>query len=282
MTARLVVNADDFGLTTGTNDAIIDAHRQGIVTSASLLANGSAFEQAVELARQYPSLGVGVHLTLTEGPPVSAPDSARPLLGPDGQFPLSNQPFVCALIAGRLPQDAIRTEFAAQVDKILAVGIKPTHLDGHKYIHLLPGITALAIEVTHRAHIPVMRVAYPIIDKPRRVARIPGLAIITLLGLLAHNRVRRAGLKTADRMAGFVDTGHLNEAAIRNMMRTPREGITELICHPAYRTAQLEMLRQQGYSWIGDYDFETETKAVSDPALRSEIEALGWQLASFR
>src|ERR1700690_988042 len=98
MIARLVVNADDFGLTAGTNDAIIDAHRNGIVTSASLLANGSAFEHAVHLAQQNTSLGVGVHLTLTEGPAVSPIASIEPLLGPDGKLPLNNRRFVQALM----------------------------------------------------------------------------------------------------------------------------------------------------------------------------------------
>src|SRR5215831_13633162 len=127
--AILIVNADDFGLTEGTNQAIIDAHRYGIVTSTSLLANGYAFDHAADLARQYPSLGVGVHFTLTEGPPV-APDVPE-LLRPDGKLPLSNLPFARALVAGKLPTDAIRREFEAQTRKIVEASIKPTHVDAH-------------------------------------------------------------------------------------------------------------------------------------------------------
>src|SRR6266851_3582759 len=160
----LIVNADDFGLTEGTNHAIIDAHCNGIVTSASLLANGYAFDHAVELARQHPALGVGVHLTLTEGPPVA---SAVPeLLASDGKLPLSNQPFVRALLAGRLPRDAIRREFAAQIGKVIAAGITPTHIDGHKYIHLLPGVSQIAADVARQFGIGVMRIPHRLIDQP--------------------------------------------------------------------------------------------------------------------
>src|SRR4051812_932980 len=105
MTCILVVNADDFGLTEGTNQAIVDAYRNGIVTSTSLLANGYAFDNAVELARQEPGLGVGIHLTLTEGAPV-ARDVAE-LTRNDGKLPLSNQPFARSLAAFRLPREAI-------------------------------------------------------------------------------------------------------------------------------------------------------------------------------
>src|SRR5689334_13538773 len=102
MNAILIVNADDFGMTEGHNSAIVDAHRSGIVTSTSLLANGYSFDHAVALAKQQPTLGVGVHLTLTEGPSVA--NGVDVLLGPDGKLPFSNQPFARALLTGRLPR----------------------------------------------------------------------------------------------------------------------------------------------------------------------------------
>jgi hypothetical protein len=281
MKALLVVNADDFGLTEGTNQAIIDAHRSGIVTRASLLANGDAFEHAVSLAQQHPSLGVGVHLTLTEGSPVSPSADGAVLLGPDGKLPLNNLPFVHAATAGRLPHDAIRREFEAQVHKIIAAGITPTHLDGHKYIHLLPGIISIVTDIARQSAIPMMRVPHRLVDNPSRLGRLPGLLCIVMLGKLAYPVVRRAGLCTADRVAGFVDTGHLSRAAIRSLLRVPRPGLTELLCHPAYRSAPLEALRIRGYKWIGQYEFETETAAVSESMLRAELKGLGWTLVEY-
>src|SRR5579859_7903685 len=156
--AILIVNADDFGLTEGTNRAVGEAFQHGIVTSASLLANGYAFDEAVEMAKGLPGLGIGVHLTLTEGPAV-APEVSE-LLGVDGLLPLSNQPFVRAALRGRLPRKAIRREFAAQVSKIVQAGITPTHVDGHKYVHLLPGIAVIAAEVACQFGIRFMRVPH--------------------------------------------------------------------------------------------------------------------------
>lgn len=277
--ALLIVNADDFGLTEGTTVAIIDAHRHGIVTSTSLLANAYSFDHAADQARRYPSLGVGVHFTLTEGPPV-APD-VQELLRPDGKFPLSNQPFVRALAAGRLPVAAIRREFEAQVRKVLNAGIHPTHVDGHKYIHLLPGISVIAADVARQFAIPVMRIPHRFVDSLSRSDRVPGLLALGLMGTLAYRAARRSRLQTADRFAGFVDTGHLTREAIRRLLGGPYAGRTELLCHPAYRSPELEALLSQGYRWIAGYDFNGETAAVSDPDLRRELESKGWTFGTF-
>jgi predicted glycoside hydrolase/deacetylase ChbG (UPF0249 family) len=281
-TPRLIVNADDFGLTEGTNRAIVDAHHTGIVTSTSLLANGYAFDHAVALAREVPLLGIGVHLTLTEGPSVAPGMAADLFPAGRGYLPLSNQPHVRALAAGRLPHAAIRREFEAQVGKVMAAGIQPTHIDGHKYIHLLPGITAIAADVARQYAIPAMRVPHRLGDSPfSRIGRLSGLLAIWLMGALAYRVARWAGLLVPDRVVGFVDTGHLSPDAIRRLLRAPRPGVTEMLCHPAYRSAQLDALLAQGYRWIAGYDFDRETAAVSDPAARRSLEAAGWSLHSF-
>jgi predicted glycoside hydrolase/deacetylase ChbG (UPF0249 family) len=281
MKALLVVNADDFGLSEGTNQAILDAHCIGIVTSTSLLANGAAFEHAVALARHTPTLGVGVHLTLTEGPALSG-EAAR-LFGRDGDLPLTNQPFVRALLAGRLPREAIRREFEAQVQRVIGAGLVPTHVDGHKYIHLLPGVTEIAVEVAQWYEIPAMRVPHRMGDRLAwsRMARLPGALVLAGMGTFARRSARRAGMAMSDRLVGFVDTGHLTPAAIRRLLGKPRPGLTELLCHPAYPTPALTGLLARGYRWIGTYDFEGETQAVSSPDLRRMIESTGWTLCHF-
>jgi predicted glycoside hydrolase/deacetylase ChbG (UPF0249 family) len=284
--AVLVVNADDFGLTEGTNHAIIDAHTNGIVTSTSLLANGFAFHHAVALAQRNPLLGVGVHLTLTEVPPLTdGADRVPAFRGPGGRFPLSNQPMVQELLAGRLPREAIRREFEAQIRGVIDAGIKPTHIDGHKYIHLLPGISGIAADVARQAGIGVMRVPHRLADPllaGDRFSRLPGAFILVAMSALAYRTARRAGLRAADWIGGFVDTGHLDQATIRRLLWAPRSGVTELLCHPAYRTPALELLLAQGFTWIAGYDFDRETAAVSDPGLRHELEAAGWELRNFR
>jgi predicted glycoside hydrolase/deacetylase ChbG (UPF0249 family) len=286
MTSRLIVNADDFGLTEGTNRAIIDAHRTGIVTSTSLLANGYAFDHAVSLAHENPSLGVGVHLTLTEGPPLAGRDLALHL-DLNGHFPLSNQPFARDLITGRLPRGAIHREFEGQIGKVIAAGITPTHVDGHKYIHLLPGIAGIVADLGRQHGIAVMRVPHRIADLPSarvRAGRVPGMLILIAMGTLAYRAARRNRLRMSDRVIGFVDTGHLDHAAIWRLLlsRTPYSGTTELLCHPAYRSLQLENLLARGYHWIASYDFDAETAAVSHPNMRRELTEKGWTLQSFR
>ncbi len=283
--AVLVVNADDFGLTEGTNRAIIDAHTNGIVTSTSLLANGFAFDHAVALAQENPLLGVGVHLTLTEIPPLTDGAHRVPAFrGPGGRFPLGNQPMVRELLAGRLPREPIRREFEAQISRVIDAGIKPTHIDGHKYIHLLPGIAGIAADVARQAGIGVMRVPHRLADPlftRRRIKRLLGAFILVAMSALAYRTARRAGLVVADRIGGFVDTGHLDQATIWRLLRAPRSGVTELLCHPAYRTPALEVLLAQGFTWIAGYDFDRETAAVSDLGLRHELETAGWILRPF-
>jgi predicted glycoside hydrolase/deacetylase ChbG (UPF0249 family) len=275
----LVVNADDLGLTEGTNRAIIDAHKSGIVTSTSLLANGYAFDHAATLARETPSLGVGVHLTLTEGYPVAR--NVDVLLAKNGQLPLSNQPFVRTLFAGRFPAEAVRYEFEAQIEKIIRAGIKPTHIDGHKYIHLLPRVTDIACELAKQFNIPFIRIPHRTADKPSRVKRLPGLLILTMLGTLAYRVAQRNGVQVVDRVVGFVDTGHLDQVSIQRLLHTPYAGITELLCHPAYRTPALMNLAAQGYQWITTYDFEAETNGVSSPEVRQWLQHRGWQLCHY-
>jgi predicted glycoside hydrolase/deacetylase ChbG (UPF0249 family) len=275
----LVVNADDFGLTEGTNHAIIDAHQAGIVTSTSLLANGVAFHHAIELAKEMPTLGIGVHLTLTEGPPIAM--ESQKLTFDGVHFPLSNKPFIQALITGSLPHAAIHREFDAQIQKIIDAGIRPTHLDGHKYIHLLPGVTTIACFLANQFDIPFVRIPYHIIGPINHFNRIPGAIILTILSKLALGTVIHYGLRTADHFAGFVDSGHLSTSTFQPLLSRKYNGVVELVCHPAYRSPQLAVLQLYGYKWIRKYNFDDEMSIVSDPELRAQLEKAGWKLYHF-
>lgn len=278
----LIVNADDFGLTEGTNAAIWRAHCNGLVTSTSLLANGYAFEQAVALARATPTLDVGLHLTLTEGCPVAPFSEVPDLLTANGELPLSNQPFARALASGRLPAAQIRCEFEAQAAKLIDAGIRPSHVDGHKYIHLLPGITEIAAEIARRFAIPYMRVPHRLADFPSRAGRIPGLAVMAVLGTLAYRTARQAGLRVTDQTMGFVDTGHLDHAALERLLSRQLPGVTELLCHPGDPSPELGGLLARGYRWIAGYNFVGETAALSDPMMRAVAERNGWRLTNFQ
>jgi predicted glycoside hydrolase/deacetylase ChbG (UPF0249 family) len=156
-------------------------------------------------------------------------------------------------------------------------------VDGHKYIHLLPGVTEIAVEVARRYEIPAMRVPHRMEGWPSRsrITRLPGAVVLAGMGTFARRSARQAGMTMSDRLVGFVDTGHLTPAVIRRLLGRPRPGLTELLCHPAYPTPALTGLLARGYRWIGTYDFEAEAQAVSSPDLRRMIESTGWTLCHF-
>src|SRR5260370_9476020 len=142
---RLIVNADDFGLAESVNRGIIVAHREGILTSASVLGNGLAFDQAVALSREFRHLSVGVHLNISGGPPVSPASSVPTLVNERGELHLSPPRVWVGILTGRITVQEIHSEFRAQVLKILGAGVTPTHLDGHLHVHVLPQLSPIVI-----------------------------------------------------------------------------------------------------------------------------------------
>src|SRR4029079_6807551 len=154
--ARLIVNADDFGLSEAVNRAVIEAHEHGIVTSTSIMAGGSAFEHAAALATRTPTLDVGVHLTLTEQQPVA--ESVPSLVGADGQFAPHATDFAKRWLRGTIALADVRTELDAQIRRVRAHGVRPTHLDGHQHVHVLPGIARVVAELAREHGIRAVRV----------------------------------------------------------------------------------------------------------------------------
>src|SRR5262245_1440462 len=138
MTTRaLIVNADDFGLTPGVNAGILDAHTRGILTSASMFANASATDHAIQLARRTPTLGIGCHLALVDADSV-LPSSRLRTLAPDGRFRPTWRAFIADALAGRIAVHEIEQELTAQIGRLIDAGLRLTHLDGHKHVHVFP------------------------------------------------------------------------------------------------------------------------------------------------
>ena len=215
MTARLIVNADDFGLTEAVNRGIIRAHREGIVTSASLMACGGAFDHAVELARQNPRLGIGVHLTLTQEAPLSDPSSV-PTLASDGErFPRSIFELVRRYRAGKLDAAEIGRELGAQVDRVVETGLRVTHFDGHQHVHVLPDVLAIAHELGARHGIDAARCPAELLrlGSPIRLAQLWALRRFCDL-------CDWSGWRRPDSFSGFLAGGDLDVgAALRRLSR---------------------------------------------------------------
>ncbi len=175
---QLIVNADDFGLTEAVNKGIVEAHVRGIVTSTTIMANGRAFDAAVSTSRRVPGLGIGVHLNLTAGEPVAPARNIPSLVDRHERLHWSPGRLLRALVARKVNLAEIETELRAQITKVFGAGIRPTHLDGHKHVHLLPGVSQIVIRVAQEFSITAIRC-------PREIA--PNLARL-LSGRSSRNR----------------------------------------------------------------------------------------------
>jgi len=156
---NLIVNADDLGWTNGVNRGIVESFHHGIVTSTSLLANGAAFADGVQAAGSAPGLGVGVHLNLSDGPPVAEPETVTSLLNDKAEFAGGPERLLLRRARRRLLLDEVVREWDAQIQKVRDAGIEPTHLDGHKHVHMLPGLFEIALRLAKRHGIGAIRVS---------------------------------------------------------------------------------------------------------------------------
>ena len=137
---RLIVNADDWGLTPGVNRGIVRAFQHGIVTSASLLVTGSAFEDAVALARDFPALDVGLHLALVEEQAVLPPEALPTLVDKTGRLPRTKGEFFKRALLGRISWDEVEREIAGQIARFQQTGLRLSHLDSHQHLHMFPPV----------------------------------------------------------------------------------------------------------------------------------------------
>ena len=266
---RLVVNADDFGFTADVNRGIVAAHRQGILTATTLMANGAAFEDAVRLARETPSLDVGCHLVLISG---------RSAMPPHAMLPGSVAELLRALAARRM--DAYG-ELAAQIRKMLAAGIRPTHLDTHKHTHLAPPVLDAVARLAEEFEIRWVRRPF---DFPLTAARgaVPAMKRATNAGLQFlrgrfHRVLTRHGCKTTDHFAGFQITGRFRAPDLVALVGELPEGVTEFMCHPGYCGEELRASRtrlKESREW--------ELEALVAPEVREAVRRAGVELVNYR
>ncbi len=233
-----MVTADDVGLHPGMTEGAIRAHREGIVTACSIVANGAAFDDAVTRLRDVPALEVGVHLALVEERPLTSI-----------QFPKKYTSFVPLYLARAISINAIERELRAQIERVLGTGLRVTHLNGHQHLHLLPRIFGVVRRLAGEYAIPYVR----IVDDRGGVARPFSMRALSALG----RRARREGL-TNDRTIGVAMAGHLDDVV---PLLDHVEGITELVTHPGVGVS--------GYDW--GYDWDRETHALCDPRLPEEL-----------
>jgi chitin disaccharide deacetylase len=250
MAPRLIINADDFGLTPGINRAIAELHQARVLTSTTLMATGPAFDDAVAIARANPTLGVGCHIVLTDGVPASPPQSIPTLLGPDGKmFRPSLVDFIQALLRGKIREDEIEREALAQVQKLQRAGINVTHLDTHKHTHLFPAVVRPLLRIAERCSIPAIR--YPFeqswslaLDHGNRIRRLQVKLLGRLKTYFEHQpQIRDTRVLTTEGTIGISATGNLYGKTLHEILQAmPAEGTFELCCHPGYNDSDLDRI----------------------------------------
>jgi predicted glycoside hydrolase/deacetylase ChbG (UPF0249 family) len=250
MAPRLILNADDFGLTTGVNRAIAELHKSHALTSATLMATGSAFDDAIAIARAHPTLGIGCHIVLTDGTPISHPDTIPTLIGADGKtFRPSLLDFVQALLRGAIRHDDIEREALAQIQRLQRAGIDVTHIDTHKHTHLFPAVSRPLLSVLERASIPAIRNPFePAFAQQLAHAGLKRRLQVTLLDRLRPgfdqlSQIRLANILTTDGTVGISATGNLTTATLSQILSAlPPSGTFEFVCHPGYNDADLDRI----------------------------------------
>ena len=285
---RLIVNADDFGLTRLVSQGILDAHLYGIVTSTSLMANGEAFEDAIAMATRTPQLSVGVHLALTQGIPVSPASEVPTLVDAHGRLYLTARQLLNRIVTHRISLREIEIELRAQIAKVLRAGIILTHLDGHKHLQVLPGISEIVIRLAQEFSIPSVRCPMeelPLACLPHGLRdRQAGVFRQCLAGRVVSWFARRfrlklaqAGLNYPTHFYGLSQTGLLNVERLEEIIRSLPEGASELMCHPGYVDP---LLAKTGTRLLAQR--EIESRALMSTRTRELAISEGIQLVSYR
>jgi len=246
---RLIVNADDFGLTPGVNRAIIGLHTAGLVTSTSLMARAGATDEAIEFARATPSLGVGCHVVLVDGEPVLPPEKIPSLVNArTGHFPNSLTAFLMRLFTGRIRAEEIEAEAAAQIAHLQRRGVPLTHIDTHKHAHIFSAVLRPVLRAARAAGIRAVRHPFEpewavraAIGAP--LARVVQVAALRPLGPRSHRILTQEGFTTTDGTIALTGTGTLNGATLRSLLEQLPPGTWELVTHPGYNDADLSRVR---------------------------------------
>jgi hopanoid biosynthesis associated protein HpnK len=274
--SRIILNADDFGGSTSINAAVLQAHRDGVLTSTSLMVTGEAVEEAVALARKMPSLAVGLHLVVVAGRPALAPQRVPHLVGGNGRF--ADNPLRAGLhyFFSRAARHELAQEVEAQFEQFAATGLTLSHVDGHMHMHLHPTVLGLLapLAVAHGAsgvRLPrddlQLGLAY---DRDRMGQKVAWWAVFGLLSRCSSRRIGPRHLVAPERVYGLLQTGQMEESYVLRVLDQLRESSAELYFHPAMGPQEEAMGSNPG-----------DLQALLSPSVRRVIEERGIRLATY-
>lgn len=245
---RLIVNADDFGLTSGVNRAILEGNKSGIVTSATLMANAKATDAAIDFATAQPSLKTGCHVVLIDGVPLTA--NLPSLTENSARFRTSLKQFAVAAIRGQIAAEEIQREVEAQIRKIQSNGITLTHLDSHKHTHMFPLILRPVLRAAKACGIRAIRNPFEplrcwparmVLDTPGLWLRSAGVMAFQTFAAAFCRALKEEGIVSTDGTVGIAVTGLLDQQRLLRILEALPEGTWELVCHPGYLDSDLQV-----------------------------------------
>ena len=275
---QIILNADDFGRHTLINRAVERGVRDGILRSATIMPGGAAFDDAATLAARTPTLGVGIHLTLVNGNPVLPPAEIPSLVTEAGVFVDDHTAFAVRLLRGAVNLDEVRAELAAQLRRVEAAGIHPTHADSHQHMHVLPGVIDIALDLSRAAEIPAMRAPHAPLFAGNfgGVGQLIGRAGLSVLAHRAAAKAKAHGIRVPDHFAGIVAGEAVDTATLTQIAAQLGNGVTEVMLHPG--TDNETLIRD----CLWAHDFEAELAAVCAPAVCDALAAAGAEVVNFR
>jgi chitin disaccharide deacetylase len=279
---RLIINADDFGLSSGVNRAVECAWQTGILTQTSLMPGGEAFDEAVEIARKNPGLQVGLHLTLVQGRPVLAPEKIPGLVGTDGCFPDNPVLVGMKLFFDPTVRLQLRNEIEAQILKIKATGIPLSHIDGHLNIQMHPTVFSILAGLMARYDITSFRTTKERLfqnlrlDRSRLIGKSVERFIFGTLSHYAESAVSNQEITTAVEVKGVLNSGQMTENYLLSAIENLQQGTSEIYFHPGC-LPDAEISRR-----MPDYRHEEELAALISPRVRERLQQLAITLTNYR
>lgn len=257
---KLIVNADDFGLHQAINDGIIKGHRDGFITSTSLMCGAEAFDDAVSRAKQYPNLGVGIHLTLVGGgKPLLPFRQVRTLVDESGCLPADYTVFAKHWYAGKIKKTEIIKELQAQMERGLNCGLTITHIDSHQHIHVLPGVIDIVLKLCNDFGVKKIRIPqegwFWSGGFKSSAGRLIGREGLSFCSALAKRKAQQAKFSYPQHFFGMLAGGNLNDFLVGEIIKNIPEGVSEIMTHPGMATEILE----KSFAW--KYHWEDELQA---------------------
>ncbi|MBE9570103.1 MAG: ChbG/HpnK family deacetylase [Proteobacteria bacterium] len=285
----LIINADDLGVTLGVNRAISQAYGAGTVSSASLMANMPAFDDAVQMAKSNPSLGVGVHLTLASGKPVLSKHAVPSLVDGDGRF-LSRGKLMIGLATRKIALQEVERELRAQVDLVMKSGLQPDHLDGDKHVHILPRIRHIVVSLAGELGLPLRIPGEKIILDKGLSSLLSPKSVLAAAALLSRNSMAldtrqiclERGIKSNGNFLsifGFVPRQTPETRHLIALLGRVTNGVNEMMVHPGYHDEQLEEFYGEKYL---SAEREMELQCLIDPAFKDAVHKNGITLGTYK